>query len=312
MKAAKQAVKTVTDKKTKVKTIITNVVVTATVTDAAGKKWSYSKGAGTVGGVVTGLVCTAKGVPVPSFGVTLGANGLSGEWGDFAVEGARNGMGTKGDAMMAALDANYKKSWSVTLTNRLGATRLQLMVGAKGSTKISGSTADGFKVSATVQGIMGEDAFFVPYLATLKNGKLTHSANLLLSLGKDGTVAVRTSDLGALKAAGPTTDVIEVQPYAESASSKGGEAVRQGAGGGDGDGRVTEVRGVRGGDGEARRVFVLDGAHPCRRQRVRCVRVLPAEGGIRWLRRGRAARLERRRLQREEVAAPPMRKSLSA
>ena len=79
VKAAKQAVKTVTDEVTKVKTSTTNVAVTATVTDAAGKKWSYSKGVGTTDGVVTGLVCTTKGVLVPSFGVTFGANGLSGE-----------------------------------------------------------------------------------------------------------------------------------------------------------------------------------------------------------------------------------------
>ena len=223
VKAAKQTVKTVTDKQTKVKTVTTNVAVTATVTDVAGKKWSY-KGNGSADGVVTGLVCTTKDVPVKSFGVTFGANGLSGEWGDFAVAGARNGMGTKDDAMMAALDTYYKKSWSVAFTNGQGVARLQLVVGAKGSTKISGTTADGFKISATVQGIMGEDAFFVPYLATLKNGKLSRPANLLLTLGKDGTVDVRTSNLGVLKAGGPTTDAIEVLSYSESASSKGGEA----------------------------------------------------------------------------------------
>ncbi len=71
---------------------------------------------------------------------------------------------------------------------------------------------------------MGEDAFFVPYLATLKNGKLTRPANLLFTLGKDGAVVARTSDLGALKMGGPTTDEIEVLPYADSASSKGGDA----------------------------------------------------------------------------------------
>ena len=223
IKSAKQAVKSVTDKVMKVKTATTNVAVTATVTDAAGKKWSY-KGNGTVDGVVTGLVCTTKGVLVPSFGVALGANGLEGERGGFLVAGARNGMGTKGDAMMAMLDANYKKSWTVALTNGLGVTHLQLVVGAKGSTKISGVTPDAFKISATVQGVMGDNAFFVPYLATLKNGKLTRPANLLLTLGKDGAVDVRTSNLGALKAGGPTTDEIEVLPYAESASSKGGEA----------------------------------------------------------------------------------------
>ena len=223
VKAAKQTVKTTTDRATGVKTVTTNVAVTATVTDANGKKWSYTKGVGSVDGAVKGLVCTAKGVLVSAFDVSLGENGLSGEWDDFAIEGARNGMGTKGDAMMDDLDAYYKKSWSVTLTNELGATRLQLVVGAKGSTKISGVTPDGYKINATVQGIMGEDAFFVPYLATLKNGKLTRAVNLLLTLDKGGPVVARTSDLGALKVGGPTVDEIEVQDYAESALSKGGE-----------------------------------------------------------------------------------------
>ena len=224
VKAAKQAVKTTTDRVTKEKTVTTNVAVTAAVTDANGKKWSYSKGIGMVKGVVTGLVCTAKGVLVPSFGVSLGANGLTGGWGDFAIVGARNGMGTKGDAMLADLETYYKKSWSVTFMNELGATRLQLVVGAKGSTKISGTTADGFKVSATVQGVMGEEAFFVPYRATLKSGKLSRTVGLLLALKQDGSVKTLASDIGALKSGGPTTDDIEVLPYVESASSKGGEA----------------------------------------------------------------------------------------
>ena len=224
VKAAKQAVKTTTDRVTKEKTVTTNVAITATVTDANGKKWSYSKGVGTVEGVVTGLVCTTKDVLVPAFGVTLGANGLSGVWGDLAIVGARNGMGTKNDAMLAELEAHYKKSWSVTFTNELGATRLQLVVGAKGSTKISGTTADGFKVSATVQGVLGEAAFFVPYRATLKSGKLSRTVCLLLALKRDGSVESLASDLGALKSGGPTTDALEVQPYEESALSKGGEA----------------------------------------------------------------------------------------
>ena len=223
VKAAKQTVKTVTDKATQIKTSVTNVAVTATVKDVAGKSWSYKGGVGTVEGVVTGLVCTTKGVAVASFGVKLGANGLSGKWDADNVLGARNGMGTKDDAMMAALEA-YKGSWSAAFTNEAGVTHLQLVVGAKGSTKITGTTADGFKVSATVQGVMGEDAFFVPYLATLKSGKLTTEANLLLCIGADGAVAALTSSLGPLVAGGRTTDEIVFQPYAESACPTGGVA----------------------------------------------------------------------------------------
>ena len=204
VKTAKQAVKTVTDKVTKVKSVVTNVAVTATVTDPAAKKWRYSKGAvamPVVDGLasVTGLVCTAKGVVVTNFTVSVGLNGMSGAWGDYEIVGARNGMGVKGDPMMTALDG-YKKSWSATV----GGTRLQLTPGAKGTTKIAGTTPDGFKISASVQGVMGDGAFYVPYVATLKNGRLTKFVDLLLRVLADGTVEVLSSSLGELVEGGAT------------------------------------------------------------------------------------------------------------
>ena len=204
VKTAKQAVKTVSDKVTKVKSVVTNVAVTATVTDPAAKKWRYSKGAvamPVVDGLasVTGLVCTAKGVVVTNFTVSVGLNGMSGAWGDYEIVGARNGMGVKGDPMMTALDG-YKRSWSATV----GGTRLQLTPRAKGTTKIVGTTPDGFKISANVQGVMGDGAFYVPYVATLKNGRLTKSVDLLLRVLADGTVEVLSSSLGELVEGGAT------------------------------------------------------------------------------------------------------------
>ena len=208
VKTAKQAVKKLTDKVTKEVSFVTNVAVTAMVTDAAAKKWSYSKGAlrmpitdGRTS--VTGLVCTTKGVVVTNFEVSVGLNGMSGIWGKYEIVGARNGMGVKNDSMMATLDG-YKKSWSVTV----GETRLQVMVGAKGTTKIVGVTPDGFKINASVQGVMGNGCLDVPYTATLKNGKLTKSVDLLLRIGADGTVDVLSSSLGGLAAGGATEEPV--------------------------------------------------------------------------------------------------------
>ncbi|MGN0846712.1 MAG: leucine-rich repeat protein [Kiritimatiellia bacterium] len=228
VKTAKQAVKKLTDKTTKEVTYVTNVAVTASVT-VGGKKWSYAKGAvdgraDETGAVTaTNLLCTAKGVPVAAFEVTLGRNGLSGAWGGCAIHGARNGMGVKGDAMMAAL-ADYTGSWSVSVEGA----RLQLVVGAKGVVKIVGTTADGFKISASVQAAMGDGALYAPYVATLKSGKLTKDVALLVRIAADGSVELLAGTLGdetAVFSAGGRTEAPSFQDREEARTVYAGVAV---------------------------------------------------------------------------------------
>jgi len=187
---------------------------TATVVDSDSKTWRYSKGVGDgESGIVSGLVCTAKNVPVPAFGVTLGANGLSGEWGGRDIIGARNGMGTAKDDMKSRLEQSYKRSWSVAFVSGEGVSRIRLQVGAGGSTRLTGTAATGSSVSATVQSVMGEDALYVPY-----------KGDMLLELSPDGSVACLWSGFGDMVAGGLTeTDDIGEVKYAESAVSKGGE-----------------------------------------------------------------------------------------
>ena len=222
VKASKQKVQTVTDAATKEKTVVTNVAVTAVVKDPAGKSWNYSKGVGTADGVVTGLVCTKSGAAVESFGVRLGANGMTGDWGGLPVKGARNGMGVKGDAMKAALEAHYMKSWSAAFADGAGVTRLQLLVKAKGAVKVSGTTVDGFKASGGAQGIMGEKCMQVPYLVTLKKGRVARPVNLLVTLSPDGAMTADSSSLGKLSAGGATSDDVTVAGYVETASPRVG------------------------------------------------------------------------------------------
>ncbi len=197
---------------------------TATVVDASGKKWSYSKGVGDDEGEVTGLTCSTKNVAVSSFDVQLGENGLSGDWGDYDIRGARHGMATKGDEMYVALTNSYKTSWTVAFTNELGYTRLRLVVGNGGTTKITGTVATNLTASSSVQSVMGEDALYVPYIATIKRGSNVHYANMLLQLNADGTVESRCSSFGELVAGGFTTDELGEVAYEESETSKGGEA----------------------------------------------------------------------------------------
>ena len=238
VKTAKQSVKTTTDKVTKEKTVTTNITATATVTDANGKKWSYSKGnvelagSGTSGedtasplvGVVTGLKCTTKGCPVAEFGVMLGKNGLEGEWDAYEILGARNGMGVKGDEMMSALEA-YKGKWSVTLFVGEDAdrtVRLQLNVGAKGVVKVAGNWESGAKVSASAQMLMGDGFVYVPVM--VKATKTSPALNALVRIAADGEVALVGAD--ELVAGGLTVDALGAPTYEPSAVSKGGAAFR--------------------------------------------------------------------------------------
>ena len=222
VKTTKQTVKKTTDRVTKAVMMTTNIIATATVTDANGKKWSYSKGEVTIEGEVTGLKCTTKGCPVAEFGVKVGKNGMEGAWGEYAIFGARNGMGTKGDEMMPALEA-YKGKWSVTI----GTLRLQLDVQAKGVVKIAGNWESGAKVSASVQLVMGDGFAYVPVM--VKSTKTSPALNALLRIdGADGDVhAVRTITLlsdGELVGGGRTTAAIEIVGYLAENPVKAGAA----------------------------------------------------------------------------------------
>lgn len=204
---------------------------TATVKDANAKTWSYSKGLGVASGaskgVLAGLTNTVKGATVPSFSVTLGANGMRGTWGGLEIVGARNGMGVAKDAMKTALETRYKKSWTTGFTNDTGVTRLRFVVDAKGAVKISGDVATNLTASATSQAVMGENALYIPYLATIKKGANVHYANMLLKIpaDNDGTFSADNASFGTLVAAGETvTDAIGTIECSESAMSKGGEA----------------------------------------------------------------------------------------
>lgn len=196
---------------------------TATVKDVNSKTWNYTKGTGDDEGEVTGLSCSAKNAAVASFAVQLGENHLSGEWGDCKIVGARQGMATKGDDMYTALTNFYRTSWSLAFTNELGYTRLRAVVGNGGVARITGTVATNLTASASVQSVMGSDALYIPYIATIKSGKNVHYANLLVRLNEDGSVEVLASSFGGLAAGGLTTDEIGTPTYEESEVSQGGE-----------------------------------------------------------------------------------------
>ena len=129
--------------------------VTATVTDAAGRKWSYSKGVVGEDGRVSGLVCSSSGAAV--LDLTIHATGLSGSWGSCSVFGSRNEFSVRGSAASVALDAHFLRSWTVVLVGARGTSYFQLNVKAKGAVAVAGTLPDGTKVSAAVQLVLDED-----------------------------------------------------------------------------------------------------------------------------------------------------------
>lgn len=101
-------------------------------------------------------------------------------------------MGVKGDKMADALEA-YRGSWTLTLTNATGTTRLQLVVGARGSTKISGNVTD-VSSAGKLSGKFVDDAganwtLSAPAFDEYDPAEPSYSASVLCKRGKLATTA---------------------------------------------------------------------------------------------------------------------------
>lgn len=102
----------------------------------------------------------------------LGENSLSGTYGPYFIDGAQNKFTTKRTASKAlgttAL-AKWRGSWSVAWPDEDGWSGASLSVGAKGKVKVSCVLANGTKVSASSQLLVGEGGVCaVPVVITKK------------------------------------------------------------------------------------------------------------------------------------------------
>ena len=114
--------------------------------------------------------------------LVLGANGLNGTWGRYVIVGARNSLVSK--RPHAAAGANLSR-WTGVYTVALGTREatgagaafaggssvLSLSVGARGKVRITGTMADGAKVSATSQLLVGERFCTIPVTLPLYSRK---------------------------------------------------------------------------------------------------------------------------------------------
>ena len=136
--------------------------------------------------------------------VTLGAKGMSGTYGAYAVDGALNVFTSK-DAADKAVASVALGKWQGAVNVAWqddGAARpeaapyqgLSVTIAAKGKAKVAGTLADGTKVSAKGQLVVGEDWCCVPVVYVKKGVKLMFNVWLPRDGAAAGTAAPHTAD----------------------------------------------------------------------------------------------------------------------
>ena len=157
----------------------TNAVVTATVSLLGGGKLTLK---GTMG--EDGSAELTDKTEEHEMTLAIGMNGFSGSINDMEVSGARNLFAGKTSedkiACNLALQA-WKRTWNVVFMSEeaagdgaafaQGYSILTMTVGAKGKTRVTGTMADGTKVSVSAQMLVGEGCCCVPVVVPMYSGK---------------------------------------------------------------------------------------------------------------------------------------------
>ena len=146
--------------------------------------------------------------------LTIGANGFYGSLDDGEVSGARDILAgkTTADALAGRLALQqWQRTWTVILPVDAvegagaefakGYSVLSVAVGSKGKTKISGTMADGTRVSASAQMLVGDGCCCVPACVTLYGGKGGFAFLLWLSDGEESIWGLSNWNAAASKAA---------------------------------------------------------------------------------------------------------------
>ena len=107
--------------------------------------------------------------------VTLGASGMSGTYGSYAIDGARSVFASKDEVdkdVASAVLGRWQGAMNVAWQGAQGWNGLSVTIAAKGKVKVAGTLADGTKVSAKGQLLVGEDWCCVPVVYVKKGARL--------------------------------------------------------------------------------------------------------------------------------------------
>ena len=116
-----------------------------------GKKLAFA-GTATAGQLANVTLSGKSG----SMNVTLSDDSVTGTYGAYTIEAAKNVFTSKDSGDKPAAASVPKKSWIVTLASAKGYTSFTLAVAAKGKAKVTGVLPDGTKVSVSAQAVVGD------------------------------------------------------------------------------------------------------------------------------------------------------------
>ena len=182
--------------------------VTASVTMVGGKKVSYAGGEWHEGSASVTL--SAKNDP-RRLTVVLGVRGMTGTYGTYGVDGSVNSFSSKDPATKADGNAVLKGvmgkgALALAIPSDAGWGGLSVNIKAKGKAKVSGTLADGTRVSVSSQLLIGETSCCLPVVYAKKQTRLAFA----IWFTRDGTPTdlmgledVKLSSVGGL-AAGAT------------------------------------------------------------------------------------------------------------
>lgn len=164
--------------------------LTVTITPAGGKKMSLK---GEMDMATGKIGVTAKDGRALS--LTLGKDGMIGTFGSWTVDGARNVFTAKDVAskgVAASALSKWKGAVGVAWKEDAGWSALSVVIAAKGKAKVTGTLANGTKVSVNSQLVVGEQHCCVPVVYSKKvalafNIWLPRNGGVVEVTGLDGT-----------------------------------------------------------------------------------------------------------------------------
>ena len=161
------------------KTGATTSKLTVTIQPAVGTKVSLKGDLDVDSGAIS--IMTKDG---RALDLELGENGIVGTFGDWEIDGARDVFTSKASADKAVANDMLVK-WQGTLALVFADGSLTVTVGAKGKVKVSGTLADGTKVSASAQMVVGDELCSIPVVVAKKGVNLA----FCVWLSRDGASA---------------------------------------------------------------------------------------------------------------------------
>ena len=113
--------------------------------------------------------------PDDTMTLTFGKNGMSGEWGEYSIQGSRNAFGKSSGTETIKMACYYNRTWKIALNNKSGSKKgeLTLAVDKSGKVAISGTwgTKSPKSFSGTTWLVSSKSGAYVPVLVDLPNGQ---------------------------------------------------------------------------------------------------------------------------------------------